>query len=157
MANRVKRNLSQAENQQNLKRNLRSDSNKAFEVGKTEAVESSVLPNVFLDSQKHKLNRTSSHNCVNLCDHCIHQHGQVLSDFSTFTRVFNLCSLFLFQECCMYIYDDIADISRYAYFKKELDEAYYVTSNSEDFDMMIGNTTPRHFPGNNFELFVSFG
>ena len=51
----------------------------------------------------------------------------------------------------MYICDDFNDISRYAYFKKELDEPYYVISSDEDFDMKIGNVTPKHFPGKNFE------
>lgn len=52
----------------------------------------------------------------------------------------------------MMINDDISDISRYAYFKKQLDEPYYVTSSSEDFDMKIGNVTPKNFPGEFYYL-----
>lgn len=72
-----------------------------------------------------KLHRTSSPNSIMFCEHCAHDH---------------------LQECCLYIYDDLSDIARYASFKKELDEPYWVTSHSEDFDLAIGKVTPKHFP-----------
>lgn len=46
----------------------------------------------------------------------------------------------------MYVFDDFSDILQYAFFKKELDEPYFVNSDDEDFDMSIGNFTPKHFP-----------
>lgn len=75
--------------------------------------------------KEHLLPRTSGHYCVNLCDHCEHDHS---------------------LECCMYVFDDVSDIARYAYFKKGLDEPYCVLSNSEDFNMEVGDITPPHFP-----------
>lgn len=48
----------------------------------------------------------------------------------------------------MYVYDHYSDIDNYSEFKKELDEPYFITvmNRSEDFDMLIGNSTPKNFP-----------
>jgi hypothetical protein len=74
---------------------------------------------------KTQLERSSSPNAVNLCDHCNHNHN---------------------QKCCFYVYDDWSDVARYSIFKSEVDEPYWVMNRSEDFDMTVGNTTPKHFP-----------
>lgn len=72
-----------------------------------------------------QLNRSSSPNSFNYCDHCIHDHN---------------------QKCCLYIHDDWSDVTRYSNFKTEVDEPYWVMNRNEDFDMTIGNTTPKFFP-----------
>lgn len=77
-----------------------------------------------------QLDRSSSPNIVNVCDHCRHNHA---------------------QKCCMYVYDDWSDISRYSSFKSEVDDPYWVMNTSEDFDLSIGNTTPKFFPCKNYE------
>lgn len=71
------------------------------------------------------LDRSSSPNHFNFCDHCSHNHA---------------------QQCCMYVHDDWSDIERYANFKSEIDEPYWAINSSEDFDLSIGNTTPKYFP-----------
>lgn len=64
---------------------------------------------------------------------------------------FYLVANFYFKKCCLYVYDKMDDISRYSSFKKELDDPYWIMSESEDFDMTIGKVTPKHFPcKNNF-------
>ena len=73
----------------------------------------------------HRLERTSSRNLVNSCEHCSHQHA---------------------RKCCLYVHDDESDIHKYAVFKAALDEPYLVESTAEDFDMRIMRTTPSHFP-----------
>lgn len=71
------------------------------------------------------LSRTSGHNLDPLCEHCEHHHA---------------------LKCCMYLYDDVDDIMKYALFKKEVDEPYWTMNQSEDFDLTIGSITPKNFP-----------
>lgn len=74
-----------------------------------------------------QLKRTSSPN-GELCEHCPHDHA---------------------LKCCMYIYDDYADILRYSNFKKEVERPYILKyiNKGKDFDLPIfGNVTPHFFP-----------
>lgn len=81
---------------------------------------------------KTSLDRSSSPNSFNFCDHCSHKHE---------------------QRCCLYVHDEWSDISRYASFKSEIDEPYWVIRSSEDFDLAVGNTTPKCFPRMEIEDF----
>lgn len=78
-----------------------------------------------------RLNRTSSMESVNSCEHCSHNHA---------------------MKCCLYIYDDESDILRYSSFKQEIDRPYCIMTSSEDFDLQIGGVTPDSFPSK----FLSF-
>jgi hypothetical protein len=86
------------------------------------------LTEAALKIPKIQLDRSSSPNSFNFCDHCSHNHN---------------------QKCCMYVHDDFSDISRYSSFKSEVDEPYWTLNTSEDFDFNIGNTTPKFFPRKN--------
>lgn len=112
------------DNKRNQIRNIPNLLNKSFLLNESLEKNFQNYP-VKSNVQTTLMHRTSSKFLDLECEHCAHDH---------------------MQKCCMYHGDEIDDIARYASFKKELDEPYSITSQSEDFDLAIGSVTPEHFP-----------
>lgn len=74
---------------------------------------------------KVELERCSTPNLYNICEHCEHDHA---------------------KECCMYVHDKHEDIMEYSSFKQTIDENYSTMTSEEDFELKIGSTTPPGFP-----------
>ncbi|XP_070507814.1 uncharacterized protein [Chironomus tepperi] len=109
-------------NKQSQKRKTTSKS--AFR-NEIKIAKSEIEDPIDLKFETFQLERTSTPNHINICEHCKHSHA---------------------KECCMYVYDEQSDIMKYSLFKQSVEEPYFIVDNDDNFHMKIGSTTPKSFP-----------
>lgn len=111
-----------------IRRKIPSVLNRSFiekQISELKNEATTLLEEEMLRIKKIELERCSTPNLINICEHCDHSHE---------------------LSCCAYIYDKKEDVMNYASFKKSVDGSYWTSESEEDFDLNIGSTTPALFP-----------